>query len=130
MGRRRSARNRHRAGSAARGAAAFGPAVGRGAGRAGRAPGRRPVLVGRYAARGDRKRSEEHTSELQSLAYLVCRLLLEKKKKHNDSVYTPAYSNHQKVINKWSCRIPKIPNDASNGVSTGKVDSSDTLYWD
>src|SRR3989441_8919579 len=27
-------------------------------------------------------RSEEHTSELQSLAYLLCRLLLEKKKKH------------------------------------------------
>src|SRR2546425_8645114 len=31
------------------------------------------------------ERSEEHTSELQSLAYLVCRLLLEKKKKHNKS---------------------------------------------
>src|SRR2546425_3642516 len=31
------------------------------------------------AARGH-PRSEEHTSELQSLAYLVCRLLLEKKK--------------------------------------------------
>src|SRR2546425_6603762 len=30
-------------------------------------------------------RSEEHTSELQSLAYLVCRLLLEKKKNHNDN---------------------------------------------
>src|SRR2546423_1252153 len=29
-----------------------------------------------------KNRSEEHTSELQSLAYLVCRLLLEKKKKH------------------------------------------------
>src|SRR2546425_7679609 len=29
----------------------------------------------------DMSRSEEHTSELQSLAYLVCRLLLEKKKK-------------------------------------------------
>src|SRR2546425_7204512 len=29
------------------------------------------------------QRSEEHTSELQSLAYLVCRLLLEKKKKNN-----------------------------------------------
>src|SRR2546425_2078376 len=28
-------------------------------------------------------RSEEHTSELQSLAYLVCRLLLEKKKSHD-----------------------------------------------
>src|SRR3989441_5317304 len=30
--------------------------------------------------RWDRGRSEEHTSELQSLAYLVCRLLLEQKK--------------------------------------------------
>src|SRR2546425_9782779 len=35
------------------------------------------------------RRSEEHTSELQSLAYLVCRLLLEKKKKvtSNDLVH-------------------------------------------
>src|SRR2546423_8071000 len=31
-------------------------------------------------------RSEEHTSELQSLAYLVCRLLLEKKKKKRYSI--------------------------------------------
>src|SRR3712207_8527021 len=30
-----------------------------------------------------RRRSEEHTSELQSRQYLVCRLLLEKKKKKN-----------------------------------------------
>src|SRR5258708_28344550 len=30
-----------------------------------------------------RKRSEEHTSELQSPDHLVCRLLLEKKKKNN-----------------------------------------------
>src|SRR2546425_8653674 len=36
---------------------------------------------GRCAPDGQTKRSEEHTSELQSLAYLVCRLLLEKKKK-------------------------------------------------
>src|SRR2546425_6045398 len=38
---------------------------------------------GIFGARGSydfRSRSEEHTSELQSLAYLVCRLLLEKKK--------------------------------------------------
>src|SRR2546425_6040355 len=34
-----------------------------------------------WAKRFTTKRSEEHTSELQSLAYLVCRLLLEKKKK-------------------------------------------------
>src|SRR5205823_9373158 len=33
--------------------------------------------------RTQQTRSEEHTSELQSLAYLVCRLLLEKKKKKN-----------------------------------------------
>src|SRR2546425_8113923 len=37
--------------------------------------GRAPHVTGRAAPR-----SEEHTSELQSLAYLVCRLLLEKKK--------------------------------------------------
>src|SRR3989441_8605194 len=34
-------------------------------------------------------RSEEHTSELQSLAYLVCRLLLEKKNKNNSISYFP-----------------------------------------
>src|SRR3712207_8979380 len=33
-------------------------------------------------------RSEEHTSELQSRQYLVCRLLLEKKKKHNQKYYS------------------------------------------
>src|SRR5256714_9902980 len=33
-----------------------------------------------YSPLHEQKRSEEHTSELQSLAYLVCRLLLEKKK--------------------------------------------------
>src|SRR5258706_2886145 len=42
----------------------------------------------RYACASSRlsKRSEEHTSELQSLTNLVCRLLLEKKKKtvHHD----------------------------------------------
>src|SRR3712207_7981059 len=31
-------------------------------------------------------RSEEHTSELQSRQYLVCRLLLEKKKSHNTTI--------------------------------------------
>src|SRR5687767_15400992 len=37
-----------------------------------------------------RLRSEEHTSELQSLAYLVCRLLLEKKKQKSKAhLYSP-----------------------------------------
>src|SRR3712207_8428552 len=35
---------------------------------------------------GGSYRSEEHTSELQSRQYLVCRLLLEKKKKTNDII--------------------------------------------
>src|SRR3712207_7778086 len=34
------------------------------------------------------RRSEEHTSELQSRQYLVCRLLLEKKKKHKNKIKT------------------------------------------
>src|SRR3712207_7522019 len=42
----------------------------------------RDGLVARGALQGEQrgKRSEEHTSELQSRQYLVCRLLLEKKK--------------------------------------------------
>src|SRR5205823_13667038 len=47
----------------------------------------RTVLRPRFLAAdvgitGEKARSEEHTSELQSLAYLVCRLLLEKKKNY------------------------------------------------
>src|SRR3712207_7464665 len=44
-----------------------------------------------------RKRSEEHTSELQSRQYLVCRLLLEKKKKkHQTDIAGPSagYPHH------------------------------------
>src|SRR2546425_8236715 len=40
-------------------------------------------------AGSERDRSEEHTSELQSLAYLVCRLLLEKKKKEKNEHSLP-----------------------------------------
>src|SRR2546423_10251436 len=42
-------------------------------------------------ARSSRKRSEEHTSELQSLAYLVCRLLLEKKKYIDKTITLESY---------------------------------------
>src|SRR3712207_7086197 len=41
-------------------------------------------------------RSEEHTSELQSRQYLVCRLLLEKKKKINNT-YSCSQHKHQYV---------------------------------
>src|SRR2546425_9175914 len=61
------------------------------------APPRRSSAPSRSPRRGSRpddlERSEEHTSELQSLAYLVCRLLLEKKKKNDyncqECVITP-----------------------------------------
>src|SRR5687767_15571628 len=43
-------------------------------------------------------RSEEHTSELQSLAYLVCRLLLEKKKKKHTTINLTR-SEHSLKIN-------------------------------
>src|SRR2546429_6880959 len=42
------------------------------------------------------RRSEEHTSELQSRLHLVCRLLLEKKKKKDTSLL-PARSSHTSV---------------------------------
>src|SRR5258705_13987315 len=42
-------------------------------------PGRSPAV--RTARRAAARRSEEHTSELQSLRHLVCRLLLQKKKR-------------------------------------------------
>src|ERR1041384_8638782 len=49
-----------------------------------RSPTPNQIGIGRWIGMGLRPawRSEEHTSELQSLAYLVCRLLLEKKKKN------------------------------------------------
>src|SRR2546425_6114901 len=56
------------------------------------------VVEWRLEPRGDVDRSEEHTSELQSLAYLVCRLLLEKKKKNqtnNPHVQTNTRYHHQ-----------------------------------
>src|SRR5207244_6962559 len=47
-----------------------------------RAPRRLPSISACPTIRGGMGRSEEHTSELQSPDHLVCRLLLEKKKKH------------------------------------------------
>src|SRR5437763_2079594 len=41
----------------------------------------RSGYTGAHVLKGSNRRSEEHTSELQSPMYLVCRLLLEKKKK-------------------------------------------------
>src|SRR5438093_5029634 len=43
----------------------------------------------------DLDRSEEHTSELQSLTNLVCRLLLEKKKKKKQTKHIMNHTNHK-----------------------------------
>src|SRR3712207_9397435 len=48
----------------------------------------RQARARRAAAGASPSRSEEHTSELQSRQYLVCRLLLEKKKKNCDTNIT------------------------------------------
>src|SRR2546425_4059986 len=52
------------------------------------------LVTGNFGA-GLGLRSEEHTSELQSLAYLVCRLLLEKKKKKGAEENDPS-RDHQR----------------------------------
>src|ERR1039458_10520189 len=54
--------------------------------RSGLPPRRGPRRAGPRRSPRD-PRSEEHTSELQSLRHLVCRLLLEKKKKYYRYIY-------------------------------------------
>src|SRR5437899_10015185 len=52
----------------------------------------------RARARARPRRSEEHTSELQSLRHLVCRLLLEKKKMiamHDEQTHIPGHACSQ-----------------------------------
>src|SRR5947208_12520396 len=61
----------------------------------------RVALQAARAARGGR-RSEEHTSELQSPDHLVCRLLLEKKKKNsNEPIYN--YIAHEHSTTSITC---------------------------
>src|SRR2546425_1321621 len=56
------------------------------------------VVMPRLSGREDELRSEEHTSELQSLAYLVCRLLLEKKKKQHVNSLSRRTANTNKPV--------------------------------
>src|SRR2546430_5328227 len=65
--------------------------IGRGQGRCRGAPGsgRGAACCAPTGAPESGCRSEEHTSELQSQSNLVCRLLLEKKKKRTTNIYLP-----------------------------------------
>src|SRR2546427_7778224 len=61
---------------------------------------RRAGRATRAVRRGAGARSEEHTSELQSQSNLVCRLLLEKKKKRNENPRAPGQAilrNHHRA---------------------------------
>src|SRR5689334_23458729 len=53
-----------------------------------------------------RRRSEEHTSELQSQFHLVCRLLLEKKKKTTQSRALPPYQPFPALAGVWLIILP------------------------
>src|SRR3989441_9614301 len=61
-------------------------------------------------------RSEEHTSELQSLAYLVCRLLLEKKKK------THPLSSYEQTDEKHILQLPPVrrPHETAASACTSR----------
>src|SRR2546423_9415385 len=48
--------------------------------------------------KGTKARSEEHTSELQSLAYLVCRLLLDKKNKKTNDIVVECHTRSDEKI--------------------------------
>src|SRR5687767_15240522 len=64
------------------------------------------ILAERDEADVDVLRSEEHTSELQSLAYLVCRLLLEKNK---SGCSTSSASSGLSTAARWRSRSSPSP---------------------
>src|SRR2546430_9655554 len=71
-------------------------------------------------------RSEEHTSELQSQSNLVCRLLLEKKKKRTDivdSLYVVALAGRECAFGFLATRRLCTPSRYSCPVVTAYVDS-------
>src|SRR2546428_3498958 len=55
------------------------------------------------AAEWNGRRSEEHTSELQSRSDLVCRLLLEKKKTSSNSIPAMITIRRHHIIQLWTC---------------------------
>src|SRR3712207_8939188 len=61
------------------------------------APRRGPASTARPSPTHRRRRSEEHTSELQSRQYLVCRLLLEKKKNTPHDITPRSYRPRSEI---------------------------------
>src|SRR5437016_9362964 len=67
----------------------------------------------RWIPRSSAWRSEEHTSELQSLTNLVCRLLLEKKNKTNNKTQVRKYNHHHHIAEAQPRRRQPIKHTAS-----------------
>src|SRR5258705_1895218 len=72
---------------------------------------------GYYAVKDKVHRSEEHTSELQSLRHLVCRLLLEKKKDKTDT-QSIRYSVSTRRMTPLQCRGYGVWRCSETGCST------------
>src|SRR5438874_3890241 len=81
---------------------------------------------------GIARRSEEHTSELQSRRDLVCRLLLEKKKKSNKhtdnlltrkttTIYIKSNSQHRTTLQQSNNTPPNVPQHTSNYLHNNNV---------
>src|SRR4051794_41512575 len=65
-------------------------------------------LVGSVAAGQPILRSEEHTSELQSPVHLVCRLLLEKKKKISDAITDSTNNVERALLITPTCGVRRV----------------------
>src|SRR5256884_151203 len=76
-----------------------------------------------YNSAGSTLRSEEHTSELQSRLHLVCRLLLEKKKKHDSTSVMPS-STGSAGGSRLVARFPPLSSDPLWVASSAWLDSS------
>src|SRR2546425_7961555 len=66
------------------------------------------IANGIQALRIWRARSEEHTSELQSLAYLVCRLLLEKKNNTRWRTVAPKRTEVERILFEANSKIDPL----------------------
>src|SRR5205085_5486692 len=83
----------------------------RSANRASPSPGESRRINSPLSAQRSSRRSEEHTSELQSQSNLVCRLLLEKKKKTLDYALLKAkhYTTHPPINQPTGSHQPPPP---------------------
>src|SRR5690348_17876916 len=103
----------------------------------GRAPGepyKVPVTVTKKVRERVGKRSEEHTSELQSPVHLVCRLLLEKKKHKNLHYHRMVFPSARVGFWRLSCHyhcyddaIVSVKNDSYTFLRTGRI--ADCLWF-